>query len=326
MTLGQKRLIEQFKKISGSKSVLTRPSKTLFYRKGFRFGKGGVLAVVIPSTILEQWLLIKACVDTKCAIIVQAANTSLTGGSVPSGNDYDRDVVIINTLKIDQIFLINHGAQAISLSGATLHNLEKSLNNIDRTPHSVIGSSQIGATVVGGIANNSGGALVKRGPAYTEFALYAKVDKNGDLNLVNHLGVDVSGSTPEEILSNVQKGNFNDQNILSNTGMASDTEYTQWVRDIYSDTPARFNADSRRLFEASGCAGKIGVFAVRTDTFSKPKNEQIFYLGTNNPKKLTALRKDILLNFNDLPDMAEYLHHTIFDITEKIWKRYFFSG
>jgi hypothetical protein len=35
---------------------------------------------------------------------------------------------------------------------------------LGRAPHSVIGSSCLGASIVGGVANNSGGALVKRGP------------------------------------------------------------------------------------------------------------------------------------------------------------------
>ena len=235
---------------------------------------------------------------------MQAANTGLTGGSTPSGEDYDRDVVIISTLKINDIYLIDNGKQAISLSGATLHSLESRLNNINRDPHSVIGSSQIGSTVIGGVANNSGGALVKRGPAYTEFSLYAQIDKNGNLNLVNHLGINDLGKTPEEILTNVQNGCFDNKKI-HHKGLSSDTEYVDWVRDIKSDIPARFNADSRRLFEASGCAGKVAVFAVRTDTFPKPNNEKIFYLGTNDPKKLTTLRKDILTSFDILPDMAE---------------------
>ncbi|GIR71461.1 MAG: hypothetical protein CM15mP74_27120 [Halieaceae bacterium] len=51
-------------------------------------------------------------------------------------------------------------------------------------PHSVIGSSCIGASVVGGICNNSGGSLVKRGPAYTELALYAQLSEQGELELV----------------------------------------------------------------------------------------------------------------------------------------------
>ncbi len=57
-----------------------------------------------------------------------------------------------------------------------------------REPRSVIGSSCIGASVLGGVCNNSGGALVRRGPAYTELALYAQVDELGELQLINHLG------------------------------------------------------------------------------------------------------------------------------------------
>lgn len=320
MTSNQQKLIEKFNRIVGLKNVLTRPSKTLFYRQGFRFGLGNALAVVAPGTILEQWLIIKACVESGCVIIMQAANTGLTGGSTPSGKDYDRSVIIINTIRINQIHLIDNGNQAVSLSGATLHNLETILQETHRAPHSVIGSSQIGATVVGGIANNSGGALVKRGPAYTEFALYAQVDKNGSLNLVNHLGIGGLGDTPEEILANVQSGNINSTQVYTEGRMASDSEYVDWIRNIESDTPARFNADSRRLFEASGCAGKVGVFAVRTDTFAQPESEQVFYIGSNNPKNLAHLRRDILTNFKELPDMAEYLHRTIFDITEKYGK------
>ena len=48
-----------------------------------------------------------------------------------------------------------------------------------KNPHSVIGSSCIGASVIGGICNNSGGSLVKRGPAYTELALFAQLDRAG---------------------------------------------------------------------------------------------------------------------------------------------------
>ena len=50
-----------------------------------------------------------------------------------------------------------------------------------REPHSVIGSSCIGASIVGGICNNSGGALIKRGPAYTELSLYAQITNKGKL-------------------------------------------------------------------------------------------------------------------------------------------------
>jgi D-lactate dehydrogenase len=321
----QNELIYQFESIVGAKNVLTKTTQTSYYRSGFRSGNGTALAVVFPSTILEQWKLIKACVKANCIIIMQAAKTGLTEGSSPSGNQYDRDVVIINTLAINQIYLINNGEQALSLSGASLHSLEEKLIEINRAPHSIIGSSQIGATIIGGIANNSGGALVKRGPAYTELALYAQVDKKGNLHLINHLGIDGLGETPEEILSNIQSGNINQSNIKNDVGMASDREYIDRVRDIESGIPARYNADSRRLFEASGCAGKLAVFAVRTDTYPIPKQEKVFYLGTNDPDKLSKLRKDILSNFKHLPEMAEYMHRTIFNITKIYGKDTFLS-
>lgn len=41
------------------------------------------------------------------------------------------------------------------------------------------------------------------------------------------------------------------------------------MTQVDEDTPARFNADPSRLFEASGSAGKVCVFAVRLDTYEK---------------------------------------------------------
>jgi len=315
----QVKLIDKLEKIVGVKKVLTKESDTSYYRTGFRSGIGTALAVVFPSTLVEQWKLIEICVDANCIIIMQAAKTGLTEGSAPSGNDYDRDVIVISTLAINTIHLINDGKQAISLSGATLHSLEETLSTVNRGPHSIIGSSQLGATVIGGIANNSGGALVKRGPAYTQFAIYAQVDEKGKLHLINNLGIDDLGSSPIEILRNLEKGNFNPSKIRYDM-MASDNEYDERVRDVDSDIPARYNADERRLYESSGCAGKLGVFAVRTDTFAKPKKEQVFYLGTNNPEKLAQLRVDILSKFKNLPEMGEYMDRKIFNITEEYGK------
>jgi D-lactate dehydrogenase (quinone) len=74
-------------------------------------------------------------------------------------------VVIINTLRIGGIFPVCGGDQVICLSGATLYELERVLAPLGREPHSVIGSSCPGASLIGGICNNSGEALVSRGPA-----------------------------------------------------------------------------------------------------------------------------------------------------------------
>lgn len=77
----QKQLIEEFKTIVGEENVLTDQVKTKYYRSGFRSGSGTALAVVFPNTLLEQWNIIKQCVEANCIIIMQAAKTGLTEGS-----------------------------------------------------------------------------------------------------------------------------------------------------------------------------------------------------------------------------------------------------
>lgn len=312
-------LLETLRHIVGAKYVITDPSKTERYRTGYRFGTGNAIAVVRPATLWEQWQVLEACVEADVIVISQAANTGITGGSNPFGNDYDRDVVIINTMRNDNIQLINEGKQAVCLTGATLNHLEQELKAYDREPHSVIGSSCIGASVIGGVCNNSGGSLVQRGPAYTEMALFAQRNADGKLELINHLGIDL-GSSPKEILTNLQEGKYQQKDILSTDKKGHDYDYCNHVREINANTPARFNADPARLFEASGSAGRLGVFAVRVDTFPAEKKTAVFYIGTNNTAVLTKLRRDMLGTFEEIPISGEYIHRTAFDIAAKYGK------
>jgi D-lactate dehydrogenase len=312
--------LKELSAIVGAKNIYSNDSDTEFYRKGFRSGQGDALAVVFPTTLLQQWKVLQACVDNNKIIIMQAANTGLTEGSTPSGSDYDREIIIINITRIKKIIPINEAKQVISFPGSTLFSLEKLLKPLNRSPHSVIGSSCLGASIVGGIANNSGGALVKRGPAYTELSLHARVNEAGKLELVNHLGINNLGDTPEEILTNLENGNFSESDVVANDKLASDREYVDRVRDVNANTAARFNADKRRLFEASGCAGKVSIFAVRLDTFPVAKKEKVFYIGTNNPAELTQIRRHILSTFKNVPDIGEYMHRDIFNLAEKYGK------
>ena len=311
-------LIDRLRRIVGDTHVLTDPARTEPYRQGYRFGEGRALAVVRPATLWEQWQVVQACVEADVIIISQAANTGLTGGSTPDGNDYDRDIVIINAMRINGIQPINRYEQVVCLPGSTLNELELLLKPHDREPHSVIGSSCIGASVIGGVCNNSGGALVHRGPAYTEMALYAHVNADGQLELVNHLGIDL-GEDPEEILTNLQEGRYQRKDIHA-AGKGHDHQYCQHVRNIDADTPARFNADPARHYEASGSAGKLAVFAVRLDTFPLEKNTAVFYIGTNQTEVLDELRRHMLGQFESLPVSGEYIHRDAFDIAVEYGK------
>ncbi|XXF08003.1 D-lactate dehydrogenase [Pseudomonas sp. D2-3] len=317
--ISRETLLKQLRDAVGHDHVLTDGQRTRRFRKGHRTGEGEVLAVVRPGTLLEQWRVLEAAVAADRIVIMQAANTGLTGGSTPDGNGYDREIVLINTLRITDVQLINEGEQVVCLPGATLDRLEQALAPLGREPHSVIGSSCIGASVLGGVCNNSGGSLVRRGPAYTELALYAQVREDGSLELVNHLGIDL-GNSPEEILTRLQRGDYSPHQVSNEAaGRASDQRYGEHVRDVDADTPARFNADPSRLFEASGSAGKLCLFAVRLDTFPKEPST-VFYIGTNAADDLTEVRRHLLNRLPSLPIAGEYIHRTAFDIGEKYGK------
>jgi len=311
-------LINELKAIVGASYTITSAAKMEPYSKGFRFGSGDALAVARPANLVEIWKVLQACEKTGVAIIMQAANTGLTGGSTPDGNDYDRPIVIVNTMRINQIQLIDDAKQIIGLPGSTLFGLEETLKPYGREPHSVIGSSCIGASIVGGVCNNSGGALVRRGPAYTELSLFAQIDANGELSLVNNLGIDL-GHTPEEILTNLQEQNYKQADIQYPDKLASDNIYHERVREVDADTPARFNNDGRRLHESAGCAGKLAVFAVRVDTYPIEK-QQVFYVGTNDDQVLETMRRNILTQFKTLPVSGEYLHRDCYAVSKKYGK------
>ncbi len=313
------KLLQDFKQILGEKYILTSESSKYAHRKGYRYGIGEAFAVVKPGNLIESWKILERCVDAGLIVIMQAANTGLTGGSTPYGTNYDRPIVIINTMRIDEIHFIDEGKQIIALPGSTLFDLENKLAPIGREPHSVIGSTSIGASIVGGVCNNSGGSLIQRGPAYTELSLYAQVSESGKLKLINDLGIEL-GSTPEEILSNLQNKNYSSDQIQFPDKLASDNEYEERLRAINEDTPARFNADKRRLYGVSGSAGKVAVFAVRLDTYPAAKKNRVFYIGTNEPDVLWKMRRDILSNFKNIPTTGDYLHRACYDATKKYSK------
>jgi D-lactate dehydrogenase len=314
-----KKVIKKLKQLIGDQNVLTSEWNKLPYSKGWRYGSGSALAVLKPNKLSDIWRILQICAKENIIIIMQAANTGLTGGSTPCGNDYDRPIIVINTMLINNIHIIKEGSQIVSLTGSTLYDLEKKLKPYGREPHSIIGSTSIGASIIGGICNNAGGSLVQRGPSYTEMALYAKINKNGNLELVNELGINL-GSSPEEILDNLQNQNYKESDIVNTNKLGSDDKYSEIVRQIDKNTPSRFNSDSRLLYGASGSAGKIAVFAVRLDTYISPKENKVFYLGTNDPDVFWKIRRDILSKFKTLPTLGDYLHRDCYDAAKKYSK------
>lgn len=310
--------VKKFQELLGKQHVLTSERRTAPYASGNRYGSGKVLAVLRPGTLTEMWQTLQICLDHNLIIINQAANTGVTGGSSPSAQDYDREIVIISTLRINQIHLINDAREAVCLAGSTLYELTAKLGPLGREPHSVIGSSSIGASVVGGVANNSGGSQVRKGPAYTEHALFARVDEEGRAHLINHLGIKIPGD-PAQILDAVQNGIWDPAAVTPPPADTTGTDYAEHVRQLV-DTPARFNSDPKFLYEASGSAGKLMIFAVRVRTFPLEKDTATFYIGADTPQTMESLRREFLTADRQLPISGEYLGRESFDMAQKYGK------
>lgn len=324
-TTRDRKLLGELRGAVGGRHVLTSARATARFRKGYRTGEGPAIAVVRPGSLVELWRAVQACVAADVSIIMQASNTGLTGGSTPDGDDYPGGLVIISTTRLSALKVIRGGEQVLCLPGTTLYALEAALRPYGREPHSVIGSSCLGASVVGGVCNNSGGSLIRRGPAYTQLALYAQVQPDGTLRLVNHLGIALGGE-PEAMLARLDGGQFTEADIdPAGDKWAHDHSYAAHVRDIDSDVPARFNADPRCLFEAAGSAGKLIVFAVRLDTFAREEETTTFYIGTSRPDRLTALRRTMLRDFDTLPIAGEYMHAEAFDVADRYGRDMFFA-
>ena len=76
-------LVQDLKSITGGKYILTAKWSKQHYCKGWRYGAGEALAVAKPGTLLEIWEILQVCVEKDIIVIMQAANTGLTGGSTP---------------------------------------------------------------------------------------------------------------------------------------------------------------------------------------------------------------------------------------------------
>ncbi|CAD6550688.1 Quinone-dependent D-lactate dehydrogenase [Paraburkholderia hiiakae] len=319
LEMSSKDLLAKLRGVLAEADLLDGEDEKVFYTKGFRVGHGKALAVALPRTLSQLWSVLKVCVDNDAIILMQASNTGVTGGSTPNGEDYDRELIIVSTRRLKGVQVIDDAKQVIAFPGSTLTELENALKPYKREPHSVIGSSCIGASVVGGICNNSGGSLIRRGPAFTEKSLFARVDENGQLQLVNNLGIRL-GEDPEEILDNLTSSQYTIGDTPDWDGKLWAENYAEKLRDVAANSPARYNGNPEYLHDSAGCAGKLAVFAVRLPTFDTPLNTTSFYVGTNNEAELVQLRLFLLTSLSKLPIQAEYMHKGALDLSVRYAK------
>jgi D-lactate dehydrogenase len=347
----EKELVQQLRKIVGEDHLVIDGSllnsKTQAYLKGARLGGAPCLCIVTPEHLHHVVSIVKAVVDAGAVIVPQGANTGLTGGSVPRYSTDSRPIVVLSLKKLNSIFPLDDGKRVCCLAGAGLAQLQLFLQQYfpDRETHSTLGSTFLNPTAAAGVALGSGGTQCRKGPAYTERALYLKVTQNkwkeNVVEIVNTLDIEgleddpnprsrlVMDSVPYRVDTWsrwIQEGyaqNF--RYSTPNARPARDVHYKERLcahdendkQQKQASRISRYNADTSGP-EFVRSEGKVILLATVHDTFPKPKQTKTLWLSFDQLETALQFRKQVCLNNpNDVPISCEYLDRDSFDIIDR---------
>jgi D-lactate dehydrogenase len=210
-----------------------------------------------------------------------------------------------------------------------------------RESHSSLGSTFLNPTTAAGVAFGSGGTQCRKGPAYTERALYLKVVTNKwkekKIQVVNTLGVEgfedpierppnrqrkrmdsiaYKVDTWGQWIKNgyVQDMRYSNDNVSQK---ASDTGYAAKLCRHDSSSVSRFNADTSGP-DVNRSEGKVIILATVHDTFPKPSARKTFWISFDSLETALKFRKDVCLKEPaELPISIEYLDRDAFDVIDQ---------
>lgn len=219
----------------------------------------------------------------------------------------------------------------------------------DREAHSVLGSTFLNPTTAAGVAFGSGGTQCRKGPAYTERALYLKISTNKwhekIVETVNTLDIQGLPSTVKDKEKQFSPGRA--RKHMDSAAYRIDS-WSRWIRDDY-DRTMKYTAPScalkashsheyatklcrhdqdnntvnRHNADTSGpdpcrCEGKVIILATVHDTFPKPKSTQTFWLSFDTLETALEFRQQVCLNNpKDLPISVEYMDRDAFDVVDQ---------
>jgi len=323
-------IVDSLEKIVGKEHVL-KDFDAKFYCKGARLGQGSALCVVRPGTIIEAIECLKAVAKGGGTVIPQGANTGLTGGSVPRESSKDnRPPVVISMRRLKDIIPIDGGDKMFCFAGAGIMDVNRKASEYSREGHSVLGSIFLNPSTAAGVAFSSGGTQVRKGPVYTDRALYCRVSRDGQsVEVVNKLGImaeDKSGNkidlSQDKLLNILSEGENSQLTLKTDVSSpdgkayASDVNYPEHVCKC-DDSVARFNADTKGL-EVNRSEGKVLILASIHDTFPKPKRSRLFWISCDSLTTVLEIRRNVCLaSASDLPSSCEYMDRDSFDVIDR---------
>jgi D-lactate dehydrogenase (quinone) len=217
----------------------------------------------------------------------------------------------------------------------------------DRESHSILGSTFLNPTTAAGVAFGSGGTQCRKGPAYTERALYIKIVENKwqeqHIEIVNTLEIDGFNDCDLPIGQRrkqmdtipyridtwgrwIQQGYERDMKYTTPSvlekikrgdetyPLASDVHYGKKLCRRNSTSVSRYNADCSGP-DCCRSEGKVIILATVHDTFPKPKSKKTFWISFDSVETAFAFRQEVALdNPTDLPISMEYMDRDAFDV------------
>jgi len=376
LTPAQAALPAKLAKICGSPNHVLAGNvftpETLPFLKGMRLGRGAALCIVTPPDLHEVVDCVQAIVDANCVLIVQGQNTGLTGGSVPRPTSRSpggaaaaggggaaaattepehRPVVILSMKHLDRIIPIDQGKRVVCLAGVGLARLQQFLQKHfpHRECHSQLGSTFLNPTTAAGVALGSGGTQLRKGPAYTERALYLTISQNkwkeNQVHIVNTLGLkgmdDRTDLPPErrrkmdsvayrlniwsrwieQYKSGYSRPDCPYQFVTASNDphgalpASASKQYREHVCQL-DDNVSRYNADTSGP-DFNRSEGKVVILATVHDTFATPREERHFWISFDSLETALAFRREVCLdNPQDLPISLEYMDRDAFDVVD----------
>lgn len=153
-------LLERIRSVVGPAGLIDAPQEFAPYAADWRKRYlGRPLAVVKPASTAEVAQVVRACADTRTAIVPQGGNTGLCGAATP---DASGSQIILNLSRMNRVRAIDARNNTMTAdAGCVLANLQKAAKEAGRLfPLSLAaeGSCEIG----GNLSTNAGGTAVLR--------------------------------------------------------------------------------------------------------------------------------------------------------------------
>jgi FAD/FMN-containing dehydrogenase len=150
--------------IVGDRHVLVEPDERAGYETDWtgRY-RGRCVAVVRPANTAEVGEMLRACTGLGVAVVTQAGNTGLVGGSVPRPDDAEhRPTVVLSMRRLAGISGLDAASMQVTCAaGVTIAGWQRAAREAGLdTP--VDFAARDSATVGGAIATNAGGSRVVR--------------------------------------------------------------------------------------------------------------------------------------------------------------------